>query len=106
MQTEEGIDEWMRTYSAEVLAGKGKPINLAGWQKQMGIGDLASRIHILGAPEEDDVDADIIEEPDEDLLDVVSRSHPGVASQSSRKASTKQRSKMAKASRKKNRKRK
>jgi hypothetical protein len=109
MQTQEGIDEWMRTYNAELVAGKGKPINLAGWKKQMGFGGVAQHIHILGAPEEDevdDVDADITDEPDEDLFDWVSRPYPRVASQSSRKASTKQRSKMAKASRKKNRKRK
>jgi hypothetical protein len=106
MRTQEGADEWMRTYNAELAGGKGMPFNLAGWQKQMGIGDLASRIHILGAPEEDDVDADITDEPDEDLFDWVSRPYPRVASQSSRKASTKQRSKMAQASRKKNRRRK
>jgi hypothetical protein len=85
-----------------LAAGKGKPINLAGWLKQMGFGNLAS----LEAPEEDGEDEDIIDESDEDLLDLASRPHPGVASRSSRKASTKQRSKMVKASRKKNRKRK
>ncbi len=106
MRTQEGADEWMRTYNAELAVGKGMPFNLAGLQKQMGIGDLASRIQILGAPEEDYVDSDIIEEPDEDLLDLVSRSHPGVPSRSSRNASTKQKVRMAKASRKKNRKRK
>jgi hypothetical protein len=106
MRTQEGADEWMRTYNAELAVGKGMPFNLAGLQKQMGIGDVASRIHILGAPEEDDVDSDIIEEPNEDLLDVISRSHPGVPSRSSRNASTKQKVRMAKASRKKNRKRK
>ena len=100
MRTQEGADEWMRTYNAELAAGKGKPINLAGWLKQMVFGSLAS----LGAPDEDD--EDIIEESDEDLLDSASRPHPRITSQSSRKASTKQRSKMAKASRKKNRKRK
>jgi len=107
MQTEEDIDEWMRTYSTEVLAGRAKPISLAGLKKHMGFRD--QYFHIFGASEEDDVDdvdADIIDEPDEDLLDGVSRPYLGVASQSSRKASTKQRARMAKASRKKNRKRK
>jgi hypothetical protein len=98
MQTQEGADEWTRTYNAELMAGKGKSINLAGWLKQMVFGNLA--------PEEDDEDADIIDEPDGDLSDSVSHSHSGVASRSSRKASTKQRVKMAKASRKKNRRKK
>ena len=102
MRSQEGIDEWMRTYNAELMAGKAKPISPVGWLKQMFFGNSAS----FEASEEDDEDADIIEEPDEDLSDLVSRSHPGIASRSSRKASTKQRAKMAKASRKKNRKRK
>jgi hypothetical protein len=104
MRTQEGLDEWMRTYNTELAAGKVKP-NIAGFRKQMGV-DLDSLINILGAPDEDYVDADSIEEPDEDLLDVVAPSHPGVPSRRSRKASSKQRAKMAKASRKKNRKRK
>ncbi len=102
MQTEEGINEWMRTYNAELMVGKRRLFKLAGWLKQMIFGNLAP----LGAPEEDDEDADIIEEPDEDLSDLISRSHSGVASRSSRKGSTKQKAKMAKASRKKNRKKK
>jgi hypothetical protein len=106
MRTQEGVDEWMRTYNAELAAGKAAPFNLAGFRKQMGIEDLASHIHILGAPEEDYVDADSIEEPDEELLDLASRFHPRVPSRSSRKASTKQKAKMAKASRKRNRMRK
>ncbi len=102
MQTEEGINEWMMTYNAELMAGTGQPINLAGWAKQMGFGYSA----LLGASDEDDEDEDIFEESDEDLLDLVSHSHSEVASRSSRKGSTKQKIKMAKASRKKNRKRK
>ena len=102
MQTEENINEWMMTYNAELMAGIGQPINLAGWAKQMGFGYSA----LLGASDEDDEDEDIIEESDEDLLDLVSHSHSEVASRSSRKGSAKQRIKMAKASRKKNRKKK
>jgi hypothetical protein len=103
MRSQEGIDEWMRTYNAELMTGKKRLFSLAGWLKQMISGHSA----VLRAPEEeDDEDADIIDEPDEDLSDLVSRSHPGIASRSSRKASTKQRARMAKASRKKNRRKK
>ena len=105
IRTQEGADAWMRTYNAELAAGKTPPFNLKGFQKQMGIENLGSLIKILEAPDEDYVDADIIEEPDEDLLDLVSRSHPRVPSRSARKSSNKQKTKMAKASRKRNRKR-
>jgi hypothetical protein len=72
----------------------------------MSIENVGSLFKILGSPEEDYVDADIIEESDEDLLDLASHSHPRVPSRSSRKPSNKQKAKMVKASRKRNRKRK
>ena len=104
MRTQEGIDEWMRTYNAELAAGKAAPFNLAGFRKQMGIGDPEALIHMLEASEEDYVDADVVEGPDEGLLGLAP--HPGVPGRSARKTLTKQKAKMAKASRKKNRRRK
>jgi hypothetical protein len=106
MRTQEGADAWMRTYNAELAAGKAPPFNLTGFQKQIGIEKWGSLAQMLEAPEEDYVDADIIDELDEDLLDLVSHSHLGVPSRSSRKSSNKQKAKMAKASRKRNRKKK
>ena len=105
LRTQEGADAWMRTYNAELAAGKAAPINLTGFQKQMGIENWGSLVQMLGASEEDYVDADVIEESDEDLLDLASRSHPRIPSPSSRKSSNKQKAKMVKASRKRNRKR-
>lgn len=75
MQSEEGLNEWMRTYNAELAAGTGTPVTLPG-ERSMSRQDLASRIHILGKP-----------------------------GQNPRSSHNKQKSRMAKASRKKNRKR-
>ena len=106
MRTQEGADAWMMTYNAELAAGKAPPINLTGFRKQMGIENVGSLFKILGDPEEDYVDADIIGDPDEDLLGLASSSYPRIPSRSSRPSYNKQKARMAKASRKKNRKRK
>ena len=52
MQTEEGIHEWMKTYNAELAAGIGTPIKFPSERSPMSREELASRIHIIGAPEE------------------------------------------------------
>jgi hypothetical protein len=106
LRTQEGLDAWRMTYNTELAAGKTEPFKLTtGMKRQMGIENLDSLMQMLAGPEEDYVDADIFEESDEDLLRLASRSHPGVPSRSARKASNKQKAKMAKASRKRNRKR-
>ena len=51
MQSQEGINEWMRTYNAEIAAGTGTPFNIPG-ERKMSREELASRIHIIGAPTE------------------------------------------------------
>jgi hypothetical protein len=51
MQSQEGINEWMRTYNAEIAAGTGTPFNIPG-ERRMSREELASRIHIIGAPTE------------------------------------------------------
>ena len=84
MQSEEGINEWMKTYNAELAAGTGTRIMLPGERRQSRQEDLASRTHVLGAP---------------------SKSSTNVRSSSTRQSHSKQKSKMAKTSRKKNRKR-
>lgn len=106
LRTQEGLDAWRMTYNAELAAGKTEPFKLTtGMKRQMGIENWDSLMHMLEGPEEDYVDADIFEESEEDLLRLASRSHPGVPGRSARKASNKQKAKMAKASRKRNRKR-
>jgi hypothetical protein len=76
MQSEEGINEWMKTYNAELTAGRGTPIKLPG-ERSQSLQASVSRIPTSGAPR-----------------------------QSSRQSPNKQKSRMVKASRKKNRKRK
>jgi hypothetical protein len=49
MQSQESIDEWTRTYNAELAAGTGTPIPFPG-EQSMSPQYLASHIHILGAP--------------------------------------------------------
>jgi hypothetical protein len=95
MRSQEGLDEWMRTYNAELAAGKitPPPALLPGQMRE----DFASRIRVLGAPDED------LQDSEDFALRTPALKAP---SRSSRQSHNKQKSRMAKASRKKNRKRK
>src|SRR5216110_1498642 len=53
MRSQEGIDAWMRTYNAELAAGKITPPTILPGLRSQSREDLASRIHIIGAPDED-----------------------------------------------------
>ena len=99
MRSQEGIDAWMKTYNAELAAGKiTPPVMLPGLRRQ-GREDLASRVHILGAPDDDSRD------DSQELASYIPTLR--TSGQSFRHSSyNKQKARMAKASRKKNRKRK
>jgi hypothetical protein len=101
MQSQEGLDEWMRTYNAELLAGKIAPPKLP--RELIEMQKAASLLQRLGAPDEDYEDF-----VDADDLENLTSSTPTrrAPSRSSRQSHNKQKLKMAKASRKKNRKRK
>jgi len=93
MQSEEGLNKWMQAYNAEMAAGTGTPFSLPGERRQSHE-DIASRIKIIGAPSQSSQAS-------------ASLTHTsGASRQSSRQSQNKQKSRMVKASRKKNRKRK
>jgi hypothetical protein len=76
MESEEGINQWMRTYNAELAAGTGTPINIPG-QPRMSRQELASRIHILGAPTEHPWPSDDKQKPKiVDAAPTTTRTHP------------------------------